>query len=89
MEKENKMRAKKMKAPTMNKDGGLTEAYGYCPECGKVISLRNQDGMLRKHGRDLLTGLWCFGSNMLPSKAIAEVMKNFGKDEWTPARRSN
>jgi hypothetical protein len=82
------MRAKKMKAPTMNKDGGLTEAYGYCAECGKVITLRNQDGMLRKHGRDVITGSWCLGSNMLPSKAIAEAMSNLKKTEWTPARRS-
>lgn len=83
------MRAKKMKAPTMNKDGGLTDAYGYCAECGKVIMLRNQDGTLRKHGRDILTGMFCFGSLMLPSRAIAEAMKTLNTEEWKPARRSS
>ena len=78
------MRLNKLQTPKMNKDGAFDKRYGHCQECGKIIMLRNCDGMIRKHGRDQF-GLWCMGSLMTPSKAAQSMLVK----EWTPPRRSN
>lgn len=78
------MRLHTLQAPKMNKDASLDKRYGHCQECGKIIMLRNSDGMIRKHGRDMITRLFCIGSLMTPSKAAESVLVK----DWTPPRRS-
>lgn len=78
------MRLHTLQAPKMNKDGSLAKNYGHCQECAKIIMLRNCDGMIRKHGQDRTTGLFCVGSLMTPSKAAESVLVK----GWTPPRRS-
>lgn len=78
------MKPHTLQAPKMNKERSRNSRYGHCPECGKIIMLRNSDGMIRKHGLDKITRLYCHGSFLAPSKAAESV---FVKD-WAPPRRT-